>query len=147
MCPWQTLLFPASAKATHYYLDLFWMPVVEPYAISQPFSTAGKINLNYQIMPFTNIKRATAILALTEAEYVKAVPNTAAQLYKKITNSPRRQSVSLKDKRSYPRRISSAFRPRPDFPERFGDLRSLDRPCRSEPVFDGGLLEESSIDW
>jgi len=93
--PWQTLLFRhqpghpgEAAPADHYYLDLFWMPVVEPYAISEPFSTAGKINLNYQIMPFTNIKRATAILALTEAEYVEAVPSTAAQLYKKITNSP-----------------------------------------------------------
>jgi hypothetical protein len=55
--PWQTLLFrPAqaahkgmSAPRDHLLLDLFWMPVAEPYAISEPFSTAGKVNLNYQI--------------------------------------------------------------------------------------------------
>jgi hypothetical protein len=31
------------------------MPVVEPYAISEPLSVAGRVNLNYQIVPFTNI--------------------------------------------------------------------------------------------
>ena len=78
--PWQTLLFRPPAwghpddfdvsypgyedPKDHYLLDLFWMPVVEPYAISEPFSTAGKINLNYQILPFTNIKRATGIHSL-----------------------------------------------------------------------------------
>src|SRR5690606_26006627 len=36
----------------HLFLDLFHMPVVEPYAISEPFSTAGKVNLNYVIAPF-----------------------------------------------------------------------------------------------
>ena len=43
--------------------DLFWMPVVEPWAISQPFATAGKINMNYQIMPFTYIKRQSGLYA------------------------------------------------------------------------------------
>ena len=28
------------------------MPVLEPYAISEPLSTAGKVNLNYPIAPF-----------------------------------------------------------------------------------------------
>jgi len=55
---WETLLLRpppghpgTSAPHDHNYLDLFWMPVVEPYAISEPFSTAGKVNMNYQIFP------------------------------------------------------------------------------------------------
>ncbi len=78
--PWQTLLFrpdrthPESdydinGNASHWppdhlYMDLFWMPQVEPYAISDCFSTAGKINMNYQIVPFTYITRNTALYAL-----------------------------------------------------------------------------------
>ena len=48
----------------HLLLDLFWMPVVEPYAISEPFSTGGKVNMNYEIMPFRYIKRRTALHAV-----------------------------------------------------------------------------------
>jgi uncharacterized protein (TIGR02600 family) len=62
--PWETLLFrpgPRSEESTHrgavspkdhYLLDLFHMPVVEPYAVSEPLSTAGKININCKIAPF-----------------------------------------------------------------------------------------------
>lgn len=91
--PWQTLLFrphaqitsvqPASANShpgaenpsDHYLLDLFYMPVVEPYAISEPLSIAGRINMNYQIMPFTHIRRATGMHALMKGEFVTAIPN------------------------------------------------------------------------
>lgn len=91
--PWQTLLFRPYAKSNasmgkaispghpgdynprdHYLLDLFQMPVVEPYAISEPLSTAGKININYQIMPFTNIRRATAVHALMKGEFMTTIP-------------------------------------------------------------------------
>lgn len=81
--PWQTLLFrpaksyfpggvnhPGGSQAgppDHLLLDLFWMPVVEPYAISEPFATAGKINLNYQIAPFTYIKRDTGLRAVLKS--------------------------------------------------------------------------------
>ncbi len=37
--------------ADYLLLDLFSMPVVEPYPISEPLSTAGRINMNYQIVP------------------------------------------------------------------------------------------------
>jgi hypothetical protein len=57
---WKTLLFcpnPAGAghpgaqsPPDHLLLDLFDMPVVESYAISEPFSTAGKVNLNYPMV-------------------------------------------------------------------------------------------------
>jgi uncharacterized protein (TIGR02600 family) len=58
------------------------MPIVEPYPISEPFSTAGKINLNYQLMPFGYIRRQTAILALLKNEMITAIPNTASKTYK-----------------------------------------------------------------
>jgi uncharacterized protein (TIGR02600 family) len=89
--PWQTLLFRPDTTGTHagtaspkdhLLLDLFWMPVVEPYAISEPFSTAGKINLNYQIAPFTYFERTTALRALLKSERVAAVPTTAGTKYK-----------------------------------------------------------------
>ena len=87
--PWKTLLFrpqglgfptsgmgllqhPSSSTTIpdHLIMDLFWMPVVEPYAISEPFSTAGKINMNYQIQPFTYVTRSTGIQALLKNENV-----------------------------------------------------------------------------
>lgn len=78
--PWQTLLFcpnPAARQTAatgtagehigfmnppdSAYLEFFTMPTVEPYAISEPLSTAGKVNLNYQMEPFVNIERSTAL--------------------------------------------------------------------------------------
>ena len=91
--PWQTLLFrpavdylpgkathpggPAGGKIPdHVLLDLFWMPVVEPYAISEPMATAGKINMNYQIVPFTHIKRDTGLRAVMKSVKITALnPN------------------------------------------------------------------------
>ncbi|PTY04031.1 hypothetical protein DB346_04345 [Verrucomicrobia bacterium LW23] len=86
---WRTLLFrppAADAESTHYgntspkdhyFLDLFWMPVVAPWAISDRFSTAGKINMNYQIMPFTYINRATAMHAVLKGERTPRFPNAS----------------------------------------------------------------------
>jgi len=81
---WKTLLFcpnPAGANHPgaraphdHLLLDLFNMPVVEPYAISEPFSTAGKVNLNYQLVPFGYIKRTTALRAALHPVRVTAIP-------------------------------------------------------------------------
>jgi uncharacterized protein (TIGR02600 family) len=68
-------------------MDLFWMPVVEPYAISEPFSTAGKVNLNYQMVPFQNyIRRATGIHAVMKGELLAAVPLYDAVRYKNAPN-------------------------------------------------------------
>ena len=52
------------------------MPVVEPCAISQPFSTAGKINMNYGIQPFSYIRRDTGMRAVMKATKFMAL-NTA----------------------------------------------------------------------
>ncbi len=98
--PWHTLLFrpdqagthpglgtpvsgpPYTAPPDYLLLDLFWMPVVEPYAVSEPFSTAGKVNLNYQILPFDYIERSTAVRAAMRPEQLMAIPITAGQTYK-----------------------------------------------------------------
>lgn len=86
---WQTLLFcpnPAfgtghpgfgtigGTVADHLLLDFFWMPVVEPYAISEPLSTAGKVNLNYQIVPFTDITRKTGLYGVMKSAKITAIP-------------------------------------------------------------------------
>jgi uncharacterized protein (TIGR02600 family) len=51
------------------------MPVVEPYAISEPLSTAGRVNMNYQILPFTYIERSTAVQAALHTEWMMAIRN------------------------------------------------------------------------
>ena len=65
---------PYVTPPDHLFLDLFTMPVVEPYAISEPLSTAGKINLNYQIAPYTYIKRATGMVAVMRAVKIIGIP-------------------------------------------------------------------------
>ncbi len=91
--PWQTLLFrpDPDGQKTHIgaqspqdllLLDLFMMPVVEPYAISDPFSTAGKINMNYQIVPFTYMTRDTGIRAVLRSEQILALPLSDDLTYK-----------------------------------------------------------------
>ncbi|MGK0187654.1 MAG: hypothetical protein ACI9R3_003442 [Verrucomicrobiales bacterium] len=90
--PWQTLLFRPAIEKNHFgarggipdhvWMDYFWMPVVQPYVISEPFSTAGKVNLNYQIVPFTYIKRATGLHAVMKAEKMLAIPNNQSKKYK-----------------------------------------------------------------
>ncbi|HSJ03746.1 MAG: Verru_Chthon cassette protein A [Verrucomicrobium sp.] len=93
--PWQTLLFcpnPASRQTVstslpttadhfgfgspkdHLYLDWFWMPVAQPGAISEPFSTGGKINMNTEIYPFRYIKRRTGLHAALKNTRITALP-------------------------------------------------------------------------
>jgi uncharacterized protein (TIGR02600 family) len=64
---------PYLTPPDHLWMDLFWIPVAEPYPISEPMSTAGKVNINYQILPFTYIKRATALRAALATEKVAQV--------------------------------------------------------------------------
>jgi hypothetical protein len=66
----------------HLLLDLFSMPVVEPYPISEPFSTAGKINMNYRIVPFNYITRSTALRAAMAPIRVTGVPQNDYRTYK-----------------------------------------------------------------
>lgn len=110
--PWQTLLFgrhpaagtshpgfgskdgvyqsapPYTLPPDHLFLDLFTMPIVEPYAISEPFSTAGKVNMNYQIAPFTYLTRSTGMRAVLKSTNIMAIPASQAPSYKWADNNP-----------------------------------------------------------
>jgi uncharacterized protein (TIGR02600 family) len=72
---------------------MFFMPVVEPYAISEPLSVAGRVNMNYQIMPFTNIHRATAMHAVMKGEFMTAIPDGDAFNAKNFASQPNTQQV------------------------------------------------------
>lgn len=84
--PWQTLLFrpdpgshPGALNPPDYtLLDHFWMPVAEPYPLSERFSTNGKVNMNYQIMPFAYIQRATALHGVLKSEELLTIPDSAS---------------------------------------------------------------------
>ena len=84
---WQSLLFNPSPSAAsghpgfasprdHLFLDNFWMPVADPYPISDPLSTAGKVNLNAQMLPFTNLERTTALRGALKALMVGAIDDS-----------------------------------------------------------------------
>lgn len=92
--PWETLLFSPVSQAAmvadgdgnfghpgsepppdFLLLDLFNMPVVEPYAVSEPFSTAGKINLNQRLIPFSHITRETGLHAALKNLEFTAIPH------------------------------------------------------------------------
>lgn len=92
---WETLCFnpyPAGGKKhygiangnvrDHLLADLFTMPVVEPYAISEPLSTAGRVNLNYQIEPFRYIRRSTALRAALHPLRLAALKPLEIKFYK-----------------------------------------------------------------
>jgi len=93
--PWQTLLFRpdvvgngyaahpgARTPPDHLIMDLFWMPVVEPYAISEPLSTGGKVNLNHQMVPFFHVHRDTALRGVFRSEFMVCIPNNLHNSYK-----------------------------------------------------------------
>jgi uncharacterized protein (TIGR02600 family) len=90
---WQSLVFCANPNASnrvasmpnppdYMIMDLFDMPVVQPYPISDPFSTAGRVNLNYQIAPFANIHRDSALRGVLKSVDMAAVPENAIGSYK-----------------------------------------------------------------
>lgn len=107
--PWRTLLFrPALAGSQspgkeqhpggnsegpnavagavgppdHVIMDLFWMPIVEPYAISEPLSTAGKVNINTELVPYLHVNRDTAVRGVFRSEMMVCIPNAMHQDYK-----------------------------------------------------------------
>ena len=89
LAPWETLLFsdnpssnahPGLAGKDHLFADLFWMPVVDPYPISETFSTAGKVNLNATLEPFGNfIRRETALRAALKAIGIPEIDGSLTQ--------------------------------------------------------------------
>jgi len=100
---WTTLLFnprpfqgsshPGFDKpADHLLLDFFWLPIVEPYPISERMSTAGKVNLNYQMWPFPYIERSTAIRGVMKPVPISVIKDHESRIAK--TNAaPNSRSV------------------------------------------------------
>jgi uncharacterized protein (TIGR02600 family) len=126
--PWETLLFcpnPAGGQSTHrgwtslprdhYWLDLFYMPVVEPYAITENFATNGKINMNCQIAPFTYITRQTGLYALLRNMQISAVPDSDTATYKSGDGAKYSQS-SMTKKYRLPLNLAETLK---GFEERF----------------------------
>jgi uncharacterized protein (TIGR02600 family) len=70
----------------HLLLDFLYMPVVEPYPISDPFSTAGKVNMNYRIAPFVQINRDSALRGVLKPVLMTAVDEYAFG-YQKMPDS------------------------------------------------------------
>ena len=66
----------------HLLLDFFQMPVIEPYPISDPFSSSGKVNMNYQIAPFDYINRDTAMRGVLKSVMITAIDENYALMYK-----------------------------------------------------------------
>ncbi|MEM6821473.1 MAG: Verru_Chthon cassette protein A [Verrucomicrobiota bacterium] len=107
--PWQTLLFRpddsgqhpgAQSPRDHLLADLFWMPIVEPYAISSPLSTTGKVNLNHKLAPFPHITRTTALRGVVENLKMTLIPDSDVIAYKSSSlsmDSTYRLSVDAKE--------------------------------------------------
>jgi uncharacterized protein (TIGR02600 family) len=114
---WQTLLFRpgpsghpgAVSPEDHLLLDLFWMPSAEPYPISEPFSTAGKVNMNYAIVPFSYITRNTALRAVLASQKVAAVAKNQASTYKQGITGNARLSLNLSDANGTLRQFKEKF--------------------------------------
>jgi len=94
---WETLLFcPNPAAGTAHpgfsrvpdflWLDLFRVPVTEPFPLSDVASTQGRVNLNSQIVPFTYIERTTALHGALRSVQLTAIPQSSAAHYKEPGN-------------------------------------------------------------
>ncbi|MEM1058824.1 MAG: hypothetical protein AAGK14_06220 [Verrucomicrobiota bacterium] len=95
---WETLLFcanPAAGPAhpgfsdppDHLWLDLFRLPVIEPFPLGDAVSARGRVNLNTQIAPFASIERTTALAAALRSVRLTAIPLDSAARYKESNNS------------------------------------------------------------
>jgi len=66
----------------HLLLDFFRMPVVDPRPLSDAFSTAGKVNMNARIAPFSYIRRETALRGALKSVMITAVDEKWGPDYK-----------------------------------------------------------------
>ncbi len=92
----------------HLLLDLFHMPIVEPYPISEPFSTAGKVNLNYKIAPFDYIHRSTALRATLHPVRVTGVSKGDYATYKTGVTATSADDYDLEKGQNAP--LTAAYR-------------------------------------
>lgn len=69
--------FGFATPRDHLWLEFFRMPAIEPAGFADNVSTEGKVNMNYQLMPFTWIKRATAMMGALHGVRITAIPTAA----------------------------------------------------------------------
>jgi len=152
--PWRTLVFcPNPANPNHFgltqdppdhlMLDLFTMPVVEPYAISEPFSTAGRLNMNCQIVPFSHIQRYTPMHAALAAQKIVALPNSAASIYKTTLTRNANDSLTTRLEVNIPATLEQ-------WEEKFaaGEIfRSATEICEQFLVPNGATLAQVRGNW
>ena len=111
--PWHTLLFcpypaadnkhPGFASPPDYLLlDNFWMPTIEPYAISTCMTTSGKINLNDQIAPSRGFiavpayARCSMIFGFQPFPLVKQI-STRHPVQSRLRPASRLENASIED--------------------------------------------------
>jgi len=155
--PWRTLLFRpdpshpgAASPADSLLLDFFWMPVVEPYVISEPFSTAGKVNMNYAIAPFSYIKRNTALRAVLRSEQILAIPTSKASSYKSSTSQDSFRRVLDVAEQPAAESVSEKTGTLRQFEDRFaggGVFRSPSEICSLYLVPQGTALAQMKSFW
>ena len=106
--PWRTLLFRPSVlnekglphagrgtpgfPADHLFMDLFWMPIVDPRPYSYGCATEGKININFQILPFRHVVRSTGVRAALKGEFVTAINSTLVARNSRIQKEDKSRS-------------------------------------------------------
>ena len=66
----------------HLLLDFFGMPVVDPFPMSDAFSSSGKVNMNCRIAPFSYINRESALRGVLRPLMVTAVEENWGRDYK-----------------------------------------------------------------
>ena len=71
--------FGFALPRDHLWLEFFRMPVIEPAGVSDSVSTEGKVNMNYQIMPYKWIKRATALHGALHGVRMTAIPSASVK--------------------------------------------------------------------
>lgn len=69
--------FGFKSPRDHLWLEFFHLPAIAPDGFGDAVSTEGKVNMNYQMMPFTWIKRATAMHGALHGVRLTAIPSSA----------------------------------------------------------------------
>ncbi|MBL9114417.1 MAG: Verru_Chthon cassette protein A [Verrucomicrobiaceae bacterium] len=70
--------FGFASPRDHLWAEFFFMPAVEPAGFCDNWATEGKVNMNYQIMPFSWIKRRSAMHGALEGVRITAIPTASA---------------------------------------------------------------------
>lgn len=124
----------------HLFLDFFTVPIVEPFAISEPLSTMGKVNLNFQIAPFSYIRRSTALNGVLKGTRICAIQSAIPTGAGAATGEMDRFAID-------PDETVRGFQDRFDNPSKGGAFRSASEICDMYLVPKGVSLAGASAWW